>query len=434
MKKKSPKNKQAAKLKEMRKVANQSSHVALTITKAVEREFARMHIDNVWERIEAYRALHKTEWFHRCYLPYETSSDALFYDLPKAGSLKVDLSDIAAIVDYHAKVTGENFNQQEVINEIFNGVWTEAKYLLPIVSAWRQHKEIFTFDPDFLDNLLLGEDAIYTAGASNIITPQELESLPFPSFYVDAPIDSPIGKAAGFFFCYNSLAGHNGTDQLVFYFVNPDLADNVNQLDNTPMVLFNCAFQQITFDLHDEEPNTSVWECYQKDCFVVGFDSLSEEEKADKTQQQKDAFILLFRALQIITYLASQFADVTENHQQKKVHKRTATIQDKPTEIRKWDVGIRMGGVIRAANKQIVPHREVTVDKEESTEPEQHKATGPKKPHSRRAHWQYYWYGKKDGSEVRYRRLKFVEATFVNFKETKQLDEIPAVYHPVITF
>ena len=142
---------------------------------------------------------------------------------------------------------------------------------------------------------------------------------------------------------------HNGTDQLVFYFVNPELAENVDKLENTPMVLFNCPIQQITYDLHDEAPNTSVWECYQKDCYIAGFDSMSEEEK-------------------------------------------------------------------------------------DQTEPKQRKAAGPKKPHSRRAHWQYYWYGKKDGSEVRYRRLKFVEATFVNFKEAEQLDEIPAVYHPVITF
>jgi len=61
MKKKSPKNKQAAKLKEMRKAANQNNHVALEITKAVEHEFSRMHIDNVWERVEAYRELHKGE-------------------------------------------------------------------------------------------------------------------------------------------------------------------------------------------------------------------------------------------------------------------------------------------------------------------------------------------------------------------------------------
>lgn len=430
VKKKSPKNKQAAKLKEMRKAANQGNHVTLAITKAVEREFARMHIDKVWERVEAYRAIHKDEWYHRCYLPYESGTDALFYDIPKEGSLRVDLSDIAAVVDLHARSTGEKFNHREVIDDIFNCIWTEAKFLLPIVSAWRQHKEIFTFDPDFLDNLLLSKDAIYTAGASNIITPKELETLPFPAFYVDAPIDSPIGKAAGFFFCYNSLEGHNGTDQLVFYFVNPELAENVDKLENTPMVLFNCPIQQITYDLHDEAPNTSVWECYQKDCYIAGFDSMSEEEKAEKLQHQKDAFVLLFRALQIITYLASQFADVRENQQQKKVHKRTTTIQDKPTELRKWDVGIRMGGVIRAANKQI----EEVKEEKDQTEPKQRKVAGPKKPHSRRAHWQYYWYGKKDGSEVRYRRLKFVEATFVNFKEAEQLDEIPAVYHPVITF
>lgn len=435
MKKKSSKNKQAAKLKEMRKVANLNSYVALEITKAVEHEFARLGIADVWERVEAYRALHKEEWFHRCYLPYETTQTAIFSDLPTDGYLGVDLTDIGVFLDYHGQVTGQKFNQQDV-NDIYSTIRAESMYLLPIVSAWRQHKEIFTFDPDFLSNLLLDDDEIYTAGASNIITPKELESLPFPAFYVDAPIDSPIGKAAGFFFCYNTLDGHDGADQLVFYFVSSDYADNLNKIAKTSMGLLTCNLQQITFDLHDEEPNTPLWECYQKDCMVANFDNMGDEEKAKTLGRQKDAFVLLFKALQIVTYLASQFADVIENPQQKKVYKHTNTIQDKPIEIRKWDVGIRMGSVIRAANREIEEVKEVVLNKEEKeiNEPKQHKATIPKKPHSRRAHWQYYWYGKKDGSEVRYRRLKFVEATFVNFKEVKQLDEIPAVYHPIITF
>lgn len=32
----------------------------------------------------------------------------------------------------------------------------------------------------------------------------------------------------------------------------------------------------------------------------------------------------------------------------------------------------------------------------------------------RKAHWTHYWYGKKDGSEERVRRRKFVSAVFVN--------------------
>lgn len=436
MKKKSSKDKQAAKLKALRKEVNaQQTNLALAMTKAVDAAFNKVGINDIWGRLDAYRAIHKDEWFHRCFIPHNTAEEMIFSDFPEEGKRPVDLSNILPAVEFHIQMTGNQLDKQSACENIWMREWEEATHLLSIVGAWRQHKEIFAFDADFLDNLLMDDDKIYTAGVENIITPKELETLPFPAFFVDAHFDSPAGPCGGFFFCYDTLKGHAGTDHLVFYFVNPISQNTIDVALQTSMLLGNAHFQQITFDLHADEPNMSVWECYQKDCRIS--ESIPTNRIAvDTIQKQKDSFALLFKGLQIITYLASQFADVRENPQQKRVHKHFPIIQDKPTEIRKWDVGIRMGNVIRAANKEEVKEDKAAgVEKEEkTTEPKPHKPSGPKKPHSRRAHWQYYWYGKKDGTEVRYRRLKFVEATFVNFKEVRELDEIPAVYHPVMTF
>lgn len=434
MKKKKIKDKRAAKLRELRKSTD--THAALVITQAVEKEFARAGFDDVWKRIDAYRAIHKDKWFIRCFLPYEEVEEALDIDSHGIdGKIEVDVTDIALMVDEYLKVTKDGRDREQLIEAILHENIGEAKELLPIVGAWRQHKEIFTFDTDFLSDLLLDGEEIYTAGSNQIITPQELASLPFPAFYVDATFDNSVG----FFFCYNSLKGHEGSDQLLFYFINPELQDNLKDIANTPNVLQNILRRRITFDIHDEEPDMSVWDCYERDCLISGYDGLTAEEKEYRVRREKEDFVLLFHALQIITYLASQFADVQENPKQKRVYKRTTDIQDKPTEIRKWDVGVRMGTVLKTIKiqEQKEKAKQAVVDQEVEGKVGEGKQ-GPrrsssKKPHSRRAHWQYYWYGKKDGSEVRYRRLRFKEATLVNVKNTT-LEEIPATYHPVITF
>lgn len=437
--KKKPKDKQAAKLKELRKNTNSQNHIALAMTKAVEFEFNRMGIDNLWDRIDSYRSQHKHEWDNRCFLPYESIRNTILKDMDITEK-GVDLTNIANIVDHHVRVTGTKLNREEEIRGIWESEWTEAKYLLPLVAAWRQYKEVFKFDKDFLDNLLLDEDVVYTAGAKNILTRKELETLPFPAFYVDAYFNSPIGPVAGFFFCYNQLEGHDGDDLLTFYFVKPEGIQHSERLSSVSMLLQTSNLQQISYDLHDEESDISIWECYQRDCNAPGYEDMSPEEQQAVTADQKKSFPLLFHALQLVTYLASQYADVKENPKYKKTYKHTPIIQDKPTEIRHWDVGVRMGGVIkenRVNNEVNVDELGIAsslgsdIDLDKDT---QDIKSSPKRPHSRRAHWQYYWFGKKDGSETRYRRLMFVQASFVNFKDSVELEKIPAVYHPVISF
>lgn len=443
MKKGKPKNKRAKKLKELRKSLTNSAPIALTLTKCVEHTFKKIGVENIWESIDSYRVVYKSEWFNRCYIPYERMTDVLQLVLPKNEEIKIDFSDIAEVVEQYNLKMGKNLNVMSCCNGIWETNFTEAKYLLPILAAWRQHKQIFTFDADFLSTLLMDDSKIYSTGVSSIITSSELASLPFPAFYVDAAFDSPKGRCDGFFFCYNTLQGHEGANQLVFYFLKhiPE-KENLSKLAHASMLLETVNLQQITFDLHDEETNLSVWECFQKDCsYNNDIEGLPLEKQEQELKNRKDSFALLFKGLQILTYLASQYADVKENPQQKKVYKpATKGIKDTPHEIQKWDVGVRMGSVIRAANLAEVKEntvigsekgKEEYIEKISSSKP--HTST-PKKPHSRRAHWQYYWYGKRDGSEQRVRRLKFVEATFVNFKESKQLDEIPAVYHPVVSF
>ncbi|MEG1723768.1 MAG: hypothetical protein RR313_00100 [Anaerovoracaceae bacterium] len=435
MKKKKSKDKQAAKLKELRKEANTETNLALAITEEVKAIFNMVGVTNVWDRIDEYRVLHKGEWDNRCFLPFTNYIDAVFPGMPVDTQLELDMTSIVIAVDKYKRISGDTVDTTYLANEICDSELEEAKHLLPAVAAWRQHKQIFKVDADFLENLLITDD-VYTVGAQNIITSKELESLPFPSFYVDAPFNSPSGPVGGFFFCYNSMYGFEGTNKLHFYMLKPIDLKSIKAQASASMLLNSCFRHEIYFNLFEDSSNMTIWDCYQKSCWADSPDTTTPEQIEEQTERQKKSFPLFFNALQILIYLASQFADVKENPYYKKSYKHTPIIQDIPTEIKHWDVGVRMGSVIRAVNnsknKTTKPQEPQTT--KDPTEQTERKKSESKRPHSRRAHWQYYWFGKRDGSEARYRRLKFVESTFVNFKVPKMLDNIPAVYHPVISF
>ena len=113
--------------------------------------------------------------------------------------------------------------------------------------------------------------------------------------------------------------------------------------------------------------------------------------------------------IQLVLYICAENKDVQENEEQKSISKPFNKEKPKDVfrEIRKWDVGYRVGNVIRKANKT-----------SESSSASEHSNVGHgssigKRPHSRRGHYHHYWVGsKKDGT----RRiiLKWVAPMFIN--------------------
>ena len=423
------KDKRAAKLKEIRKAANTETHIALFMTKCVEQAFNRFHIDKIYDRVDAYRALHKNEWFRRCFIPFERLEEIRKASIDKNavdGKLTIDLGDLREYSEVHNMANQKHITPQDLA-EYAVSEFREAQYLLPLTAGWRKYKEVFKFDGDFLKSIITNENDIEKVGNDRVVSPKELDNLPFPTFYVEAPYESAAGKISGFFFGYNSLGGHDGENLLDFYFVNENEATPyLFQVPFHVPALQTLVLKQIKYDLHEEE-GLSVWECYQRDCHLEGYNDLTEEEKAEVNAERKRDFCLLMFGLEVITYLSSRFADVKIN--KSRPYKRDRTVRDVPIEIRHWDVGMRMGTVIREMKQA---ECEETQDTDENKGGEK-KRSSPK-PYARRAYHQYYWYGKKDGSEVRYRQLKFIEATLVNVKSRKDLENIPAVYHPVISY
>ena len=97
-------------------------------------------------------------------------------------------------------------------------------------------------------------------------------------------------------------------------------------------------------------------------------------------------------AVQLVLYLVSQNANIEEAPAPVKAVRtspKTAQIkpvpQDKASQVRDYDVGIRVGAALRKAARS-EPHRSEGV------------STGTeKRPHSRRGHWHHYWTGPMDG-------------------------------------
>ena len=128
-------------------------------------------------------------------------------------------------------------------------------------------------------------------------------------------------------------------------------------------------------------------------------------------QVQKEAFELPLFAAQVILYLNSVGADVyrttpAARKQGKKKHAKIGIGRDPII----FEVGMRMGATIRAAEK-----RSSAVASP---------GTGTsKRPHARRGHWHHYWAGPKDDRKL---ILKWTTPTFVH-PEAGREDNVVAI-------
>ena len=120
--------------------------------------------------------------------------------------------------------------------------------------------------------------------------------------------------------------------------------------------------------------------------------------------------------LQAITYLSISKKDISEDQLTKKTYKPYQTPKNRFSEIRKWEVGVRIGNAIRKSKK-------ATEEKDEQENVEKAPyMRKPLRPHVRAAHWHHYWTGKgRTALEIRW-----IEPVFVGTD-----NDLPAVIHKV---
>lgn len=115
-------------------------------------------------------------------------------------------------------------------------------------------------------------------------------------------------------------------------------------------------------------------------------------------------------------YLCAQNAEISPNKEQSTVYKRGKKIRDSYAEIRKWDVGVRIGASVKASVQSGASN----------SQSKEHSARDRHRPHMRRGHWHNFWTGSKSAPSERKLVLKWVAPTFIG-----ERDDTPVVIHHV---
>ena len=134
-------------------------------------------------------------------------------------------------------------------------------------------------------------------------------------------------------------------------------------------------------------------------------------------QDSAETKIFLKQILQVILYILAQNAEITPSSEQSFITKRGKTVKDKYSEIRKWDVGIRVGAAIRQ-QKAKEQSRKKEYKESEHQSP---------RPHMRRGHWHHFWTGPKAQPEERKLILKWLSPMAI----AANPEDMPITFHEV---
>ena len=261
------------------------------------------------------------------------------------------------------------------------------------LASWRRYKEIYSFDGDFADILMM-------SATDEVIPSNFLNSLPYPSFYVS--IDGKNDLDVDGFFCCIDCYFESQDD------CRPTLTIVANS--NSGVVAIPIIIQD-GMTLKDSMDRIKSW-------------GLERGEDFDYDEAIDHSKVFAEKALQLILYICATNADIEENVTQKSIRRKSADAtkpKDVLREIRKWDVGYRIGSIVRKSKQN--PDSQ---DSDENHKTTKSKKSSSKRPHSRRGHFHHFWIGsEKDGT--RRLVLKWVAPMFIN----AQYEEITATINMI---
>ncbi len=267
------------------------------------------------------------------------------------------------------------------LNPILMGRFVSFMY------AWRMYKQIFRFDPDMVRILLDTEIAK--------VPWDTLRNLPYPCVYIQADL---VDGYDGFFVWFEDDP-NNRQLEVRFDVVGkdkPPLGLFIHKTGDTLQAGLDAGTDMIAGNL--------------KDSGNEGVEFLKAVLDAEEWRNE-----LTKKCLLLTLYLCAENAETDEDPQQKAVHKDfdPKKPKDKYSELRSWNVGSSTGDRIRKYNRS---SREGRLSNISHRAGEPARASSPKSPHIRRAHWHHYWQGSRD-SEERKMTLKWISPTFIHADE-----------------
>lgn len=269
---------------------------------------------------------------------------------------------------------------------------TDVAHIVALYS-WRRYKEIYSFDSDFAELLMESAD-------SNLTIPvMALLRTPYPSFYVQIVGNSSLGFK-GFFCNFDYMRTADGEEvNLAINFLA--IADEYT----------------LAIPLYIKE-NFTIEDSVHELRTILSDVELIDDKNANYETSLSAGADFISKAIQLVLYICAANAEISENPKQKAItRKPTNNTQPKDAlrEVRKWDVGYRIGKTIRAASSDVTKTIEHSMTKN-------HKSSH-KRPHMRRGHFHRYWIGSEsDGSKALI--LKWVAPMFINLMMD---DDMPAV-------
>ena len=262
-----------------------------------------------------------------------------------------------------------------------------------LVQIWARNKQVFSFDADFLDELINTETQIFTEN--------EWDYLPYTTFYVDLSAHKELSEQVG-----------NG------FFLKIEKTDKDHSVEPNHYIVHLCRVNE-TFYFSDvlsrKNENAEVTIDKAQTITVDTMNYGASDVRLENVQFGKyeagtatlNIGIYDTLVMQILTYLSSIEPDIKEDEVTKRTYRKpapNAVPKNKFSEVQKWNVGNEFGISYRRWKKEREASHGSGVRHSEGT--------GTKKrPHSRKAHWSHYWYGTGDN---KVRRPKWISATFVN--------------------
>lgn len=251
---------------------------------------------------------------------------------------------------------------------------------LAALSAWRQYKEIYHFDSELAVELYQQADELEN------IPVAVLEALPYPCIYIELEDD----VFQGFF---------------VFWEQDFDFDVDTQKYELRFLTVGNPDGGLAIYHLHICEDGT-LKESTERTASRMKRGIRMSSQKIDDEYLDTIAELqsqVVARLLQLVLYVCAENADVVENPEQQKITRKPLAgtrPKDVYREIRKWDVGVKIGKLIRSQKYY------------ENSGAGNHSGTS-KRPHVRRGHYHHFWVGsEKDGTKRLI--LRWVAPTFVN--------------------
>lgn len=270
-----------------------------------------------------------------------------------------------------------------------------AAQTIAALAPWRLSKEVFVIDPDM-------ELLLYKQVDDLDIRSEVLMHLPYPCFFV---------QTSAMFF---------GTSKIDGFFVH--LEYDVNDGHRELRLLFVYEDKSVMgFPIYLDVPDirSSVIQTLKQVHRNMAPDSPMRQDVLLNVDNFTSLEILLKESLQIVLYLCAENSEIKKNPEQDTFMRRSSIIvRDRYAEIRKWDVGVRIGTAVRRYKQAGLTYGKGNAQQSAS-------AKSSPRPHLRRGHWHNYWTGPKDGD--RKLVLKWTAPTFVGSFE----EEGPAVIHHV---